>query len=91
MSFYDSPILVEDYFPEHVREHCAKYKWANEPDYKHYAPSPIWNREKWLLYIKAHEDLNVRAQAWETDMRKLSELTVADLIKIIRYTTQANR
>jgi len=84
---FDGHIIpVEDYFPEHCAEYRARHSWANEPDYKHHPPSPIWNRDQWLRFIQAHEDLSERAQSLATDARKVSDLTVAELVSIIKAT-----
>lgn len=84
---FDGHIIpVEDYFPEHVAEYRSRYSWANEPDYKHCPPSPIWNREQWLRFIDAHEALSEQSQSLATDARKVGDLTVAELVAIIKST-----
>lgn len=84
---FDGHIIpVEDYFPEHCAEYRARYSWANEPNYKHHPPSPIWNREQWLRFIEAHEAFSEQAQSLETDTRKVSDLTIAELVSIIKAT-----
>lgn len=84
---FDGHIIpVEDYFPEHCAEYRARYSWANEPDFKHHPPSPIWNRDQWLRFIEAHEAFSEQAQSLQTDARKVGDLTVAELVSIIKAT-----
>ena len=66
--------------------YIAKYSWAREPDYIYRPPNAIWNREQWLLYIAAHEELSKQVTTFAIDGRKVGDLTVAELMSIIKAT-----
>ena len=79
-------VPVEDYFPEHVSEYRLKYSWARDSDYVHSPPNstPVSNRKKWLLFIAAHEDLYSNQKPLGKDLRKVSDITVSELLTIIQ-------
>ncbi len=79
-------VPVEDYFPEHVSAYRLKYSWAREPDYVHRPPTstPVADRKKWLLFIAAHEDIYSNQKPLGKDLRKVSDITVYELLTIIQ-------
>ena len=82
--FDGKSVSVHEFFPEHVKAYRAKYEWARRPDYVHDPPSAIWNRKQWLLFVQAHEHLLEQSGSLANDQRKVSDLTVAELVLIIK-------